>query len=50
MLKKITKKLNIEQEQNVPAHIQAAVEKMEITIFRLANTSNLSLFKSDYLE
>lgn len=50
MFKIITKKLNLEQAQNVPAHIQVAVEKMEITISRLETSTNVNLFKSDYLE
>ena len=50
MLKIITQKFQTEQEQNVPVHIQQAVEKMDITISRLAKTTNVNLFKSDYLE
>ncbi|MQW91406.1 hypothetical protein [Acinetobacter wanghuae] len=38
------------QQDQCPTHIQHALIKMNMTIDRLNQTTNLSLFKTDYLD
>lgn len=50
MLKQLKHKLHTNYQADLPLYLQDAVNKMEITIGRLQQTTNLNLFKTDYLE
>jgi len=50
MWKTLQHKFMASMAEQVPLHLQEAAQKMQLTIDRLENTANLSLFKTDYLE
>ncbi len=50
MWKTLQHKFMAPMADQVPLHLQEAAQKMQLTIDRVENTANLSLFKTDYLE
>lgn len=50
LTKMLQTKINSVKPNGIPQHIHQAVLKMDITIDRLNQTTNLNLFKTDYLE
>ena len=50
MLQLLKNKILINDQAELPAYLQDAVEKMDMTIDRLEKMTNLCLFKMDYLE
>lgn len=50
LIKIVQTKINPVKPNVIPQHIHQTVLKMDVTIDRLNQTTNLKLFKTDYLE